>query len=83
MDFGALPPEVNSGRMYAGPGPATLLAASAGWDALAAELHSAAERLSSSDHGPDRRILDRAFVDVDGGRGRALPAVDEDRRCPV
>ena len=43
MDFGALPPEVNSGRMYVGPGPATLLAAAAGWDALAAELHSAAD----------------------------------------
>jgi PPE-repeat protein len=42
MDFGALPPEVNSGRMYVGPGPATLLAASAAWDALAAELHSVA-----------------------------------------
>ena len=42
MDFGALPPEVNSGRMYLGPGAATLLAASAGWEALAAELHSAA-----------------------------------------
>jgi len=42
MDFGALPPEVNSGRMYVGPGAATLLAASAEWDALAAELHSAA-----------------------------------------
>ncbi len=42
MDFGALPPEVNSGRMYAGPGTATLLAAAAGWAALAAELHAAA-----------------------------------------
>ncbi|ORB46491.1 PPE family protein, partial [Mycobacterium paraseoulense] len=42
MDFGALPPEVNSGRMYVGPGPATLLAAGAGWDSLALELHSAA-----------------------------------------
>jgi PPE-repeat protein len=42
MDFGALPPEVNSGRMYVGAGPATLLAASAGWDSLAAELQSAA-----------------------------------------
>ena len=42
MDFGALPPEVNSGRMYVGPGAATLLAASAGWDALAAELHGVA-----------------------------------------
>lgn len=42
MDFGALPPEVNSGRMYIEPGPATLLAASAGWEGLAAELHAAA-----------------------------------------
>jgi hypothetical protein len=38
MDFGALPPEINSGRMYLGPGPATLLAAAAGWESLAAEL---------------------------------------------
>ncbi len=47
MDFGALPPEVNSGRMYLGPGPATLLAASAGWDGLAAELHTAASGYQS------------------------------------
>lgn len=42
MDFGALPPEINSGRMYLGPGPGTLLAASAGWESLAAELIDAA-----------------------------------------
>ncbi|WP_068185188.1 PPE family protein [Mycobacterium sp. UM_CSW] len=42
MDFGALPPEVNSGRMYEGPGPETLLAASVGWESLAAELVDAA-----------------------------------------
>src|ERR1700744_3272220 len=42
MDFGALPPEVNSGRMYLGPGSATLVAASAGWDELAAEMYAAA-----------------------------------------
>ncbi|MEZ0354311.1 PPE family protein [Mycobacterium sp. pR1184] len=42
MDFAVLPPEVNSGRMYSGPGPATLLAASTGWAELAVEMHLAA-----------------------------------------
>ncbi|KZS65890.1 MAG: PPE family protein [Mycobacterium pseudokansasii] len=43
MNFGALPPEVNSGRMYCGQGAGPLLAAAAAWDELAAELHSAAD----------------------------------------
>ncbi len=47
MDFGALPPEVNSGRMYAGRGSGPMLAAAAGWGALAAELDSAAGSYSS------------------------------------
>jgi PPE-repeat protein len=47
MDFGALPPEVNSGRMYLGPGVATMLAASAGWESLAAELQAAASGYQS------------------------------------
>ncbi len=42
MDYAALPPEVNSGRMYAGAGVGPLVAASTAWDALAAELSSAA-----------------------------------------
>jgi PPE-repeat protein len=42
MDFGALPPEINSGRMYSGPGPATMLADGAEWESLAAELNAAA-----------------------------------------
>jgi PPE-repeat protein len=42
MDFAILPPEVNSGRMYAGPGPGPMLAAAAAWDGLAAELQSTA-----------------------------------------
>ncbi|HEU4361513.1 MAG TPA: PPE family protein [Mycobacterium sp.] len=42
MDFALLPPEINSGRMYTGPGAAPMLAAAAAWDALATELESAA-----------------------------------------
>ena len=42
IDFGALPPDINSGRMYAGPGAGSMLAAAAAWDGLSAELHSAA-----------------------------------------
>ncbi|WP_131813140.1 PPE family protein [Mycolicibacter heraklionensis] len=42
MDFGLLPPEINSGRMYSGPGAGPMLAAAAAWDAVAAELETAA-----------------------------------------
>jgi PPE-repeat protein len=42
MDFATLPPEVNSGLMYAGPGSGPIFAAAASWDSLAAEVSSAA-----------------------------------------
>ena len=42
VDFGALPPEINSGRMYAGAGSGPLVAAAAAWEGLASELGSAA-----------------------------------------
>jgi PPE-repeat protein len=47
FDFGALPPEVNSGRMYAGPGSGPMLAAAAAWNGLAAELQFAATSYKS------------------------------------
>lgn len=42
MDFALLPPEINSTRMYAGPGSGSMLAAAAAWDELASELYSTA-----------------------------------------
>ena len=47
MDFGSYPPEINSGRMYAGPGAAPMLTAAEAWQGLAAELHSAAASYQS------------------------------------
>jgi PPE-repeat protein len=40
MDFAALPPEINSGRMYSGAGAGPMLAAASAWDSLAAELQT-------------------------------------------
>ena len=48
MDFALLPPEVNSARMYAGPGSGPMLAASAAWDGLAADLESTAATYQSA-----------------------------------
>jgi PPE-repeat protein len=42
VDFGAFPPEFNSARIYAGPGSESYVTAASAWNAVAAELHSAA-----------------------------------------
>ena len=47
IDFAALPPELNSGRMYAGPGAGSMLAAAAAWNGLAGDLSSAASSFGS------------------------------------
>lgn len=43
-----LPPEVNSGRMYAGPGSGPMIAAATAWDDLAAELQAGAASYSTA-----------------------------------
>ncbi|OBF79178.1 hypothetical protein A5791_11675 [Mycobacterium sp. 852002-51163_SCH5372311] len=47
MSFGALPPEVNSRRIYEGPGSAPLLDAAMAWDRLAAALYDQATAYQS------------------------------------
>jgi PPE-repeat protein len=47
MDFGIYPPEINSGRMYAGPGSGPMLAAAQAWGGLADELYTAASGYQS------------------------------------
>ncbi|SOJ55372.1 putative PPE family protein PPE32 [Mycobacterium simulans] len=51
MDFGALPPEINSGRMYVGAGSGPMLAAAAAWDELAVQLHDMAASYGSTIEG--------------------------------
>jgi PPE-repeat protein len=51
LDFGALAPEINSGRMYVGAGSGPLLAAAAAWDELATELQSTAASYGSTIQG--------------------------------
>lgn len=47
LDFAALPPEINSGRMYLGPGSAPLMAAATAWDTVSEELAVAASGYAS------------------------------------
>ena len=42
FDYGALPPELNSAQIYLGPGSGSLMAVASAWNAIAAELQSAA-----------------------------------------
>ncbi|WP_275578850.1 PPE family protein [Mycobacterium riyadhense] len=42
LDFAALPPEINSALMYAGPGSGPMLTAATAWEVLSAELQTVA-----------------------------------------
>jgi PPE-repeat protein len=80
MDFGVLPPEINSARMYSGPGSAPMPAAAAAWDGLAAELHLTASTCQSM----ISRLTNEGWlgpgIGIDGGCGRPLCDVDEQHR---
>lgn len=67
MDFATLPPEINSGLMYSGPGAASMVQAAAAWDKLAAWLCTAAAdyrsvtaKLAAHWEGPAPSALDEA-----------------------
>src|ERR1700689_5226576 len=81
MDFGALPPEINSGRMYSGPGSAPMRAASAAWNLLAAELESTATQYQSTIDVLDDEWRGATTSD-DGRRGRPVHPLDEPPRRP-
>jgi PPE-repeat protein len=46
-DFALIPPELNSGRIYSGPGAGPMLAAASAWSELAADLHATASSYGS------------------------------------
>ena len=47
MFYAAFPPEINSGRMYTGPGSGSMRAAAAAWEGLATEIQSTVSSYSS------------------------------------
>lgn len=67
MDYLALPPEINSARIYAGPGAAPLMAASTAWSSLAAELGQAAVDYSSTIMGLDAAWVGPSSVAMTAG----------------
>jgi PPE-repeat protein len=47
LDYDVFPPELNSARMYAGPGSGSMLTAASAWDDLAADLRAQAANFGS------------------------------------
>jgi PPE-repeat protein len=53
MDYAGLPPEINSARIEAGPGPGGLIAAASAWGRLANEVEAAAQQFNTTIRGLD------------------------------
>ena len=75
-----LPPEINSGLLYTGPGSGPMFAAADAWEGLAAELHSAASSYESVVAGLTKRPWNGPFIGDDGGSSRIPRGVDERHR---
>jgi PPE-repeat protein len=67
MHFAALPPEINSGRMYSGPGSESMILAAATWGELAAQLdnmaadyHSTTSKLARQRPAPAAGVMSQA-----------------------
>ena len=81
MDYGTLPPEINSGRMYAGPGSGPIHGCRGGVGPTGCRTGFRRRRLFRLDRGVDGGMAG-SVVGGDGGRGCAVRDVDErDRRA--
>ncbi len=80
MNFATLPPEINSGRMCAGPGSGSMKEAAAAWDKLAARLYarladyrSVTSKLAAAWHGAATPYIDW----LDAAAARAAHAANQ------
>jgi len=69
MDFATLPPEINSGRMYSGPGSGSMIWAAVTWDGTAARLYDMAadcrsviSKLAGGSRGPAEMAITQAVA---------------------
>lgn len=78
MDFGGLPPEINSGRMYCGPGAATFTEAATAWSRLAALLRDAVAKFHSVTRQPARQRAAESYLTwLDTTAGQAEQAASQ------
>ncbi|MGV0624284.1 PPE family protein, SVP subgroup [Mycolicibacter minnesotensis] len=85
MNYAALPPEINSLRIYTGPGSAPMRAAASAWGALSAELHAAiasyesvvSELTGALWQGPASAALARAAALYAGWMSATVAIIDQ------